>query len=121
MWWVGVEEELPEHWGSDVEAIAAGINSRVSAHARRLGREPEVVRVRLGDRVPVADTDLAHVFTRLARNGPLARAELVIERVATRWVCPGCTKAQTLAAFCACKLPVRLLGGDEMVVDSMQG
>lgn len=121
MWWVRVDEELPGHWGADVEAIAAGINCRVSAHARRLGREPEVVRVRLGDRVPVTDADLAHVFTRLARNGPLAHAELVIERVATDWTCPGCTQSQTLAAFCDCKLPVRLVSGQEMVLDSIQG
>ena len=121
MWWVRVEEELPPQWGSDVEAVAAGINSRVSAHARRLGREPEVVRVRLGDRVPLADAELAHVFTRLSRNGPLAHAVLVIERVPTRWHCPGCARTQTLATSCACNLPVRLLAGTEMVLDSMQG
>ena len=120
MWWVRVDEALPARWSADVEAVAAGINSRVSAHARRLGREPEIVRVRLGERVPLVDAELAHVFARLARSGPLAHAELVIERVPTRWECPGCSTRQTLATACDCRLPVVLLA-QEMVVDSMQG
>ena len=121
MWWVRLEEELPSPGTNDVEAVAAAINSRASAHARRLCREPEVVRVRLGDRVAIADADLSHVFTRLSRNGPLASAALVVERVATRWVCPGCARAQSLWTSCKCAMPVRLLTGTEMVLDSMQG
>lgn len=121
MWWVRVEEELPARWKCDVEAVAAGINSRISAHARRLGREPQIVRVRLGDRVPLTDSDLSHVFARLSRNGPLSNAALVIERVPTRWSCPGCALSQTLASSCTCQLPVVLLTGEEMVLDSMQG
>lgn len=121
MWWVRLEEALPAPWGTDVEAVAAAINSRASAHARRLCREPEVVRVRLGDRVAIADADLAHMFTRLSRNGPLAAAELVVERTPTRWVCPGCDTAQTLGSSCGCAMPVHLLEGEEMVLDSMQG
>ena len=121
MWWVRVDELLPAHWSTDVEAVAAGINGRVSAHARRLGREPDVVRVRLGERVPVSDTELAHVFARLSRNGPLAHAMLVIERIPTRWTCSGCSTLQTLASACDCRLPVALTSGDELVVDSMQG
>jgi len=120
-WWVRVDEPLPMHYSTDVEAVAAGINSRVSAHARRLGREPEIVRVRLGDRVALSDAELAHVFTRLARNGPLARAELVIERVQTRWHCPQCDTLQTLATSCDCHAPVAFTAGDEMMLESMQG
>lgn len=121
MWWVRLEEELPAPRRTDVEAVAAAINSRASAHARRLCREPDVVRVRLGDRVAIADADLAHVFTRLSRNGPLAAAALVVERTPTRWLCPGCAEAQTLRSSCHCALPVQLLAGEEMVLDSMQG
>lgn len=121
MWWVRIDEALPARWRTDIEAVATAVNSRASAHARRLGREPEVVRVRLGDRVPLAEANLAKVFTRLSRNGPLAHAMLVVERVSSRWTCPGCRKAQTLLTSCDCKLPVQLLAGEEMVLDSMQG
>jgi Zn finger protein HypA/HybF involved in hydrogenase expression len=121
MWWVRLEEVLPASSSTDVEAAAAAINSRASAHARRLCREPEVVRVRLGDRVAVSDADLAHVFARLSRNGPLAAADLVVERTPTRWICPGCAMVQTLGSCCECAMPVELLAGDEMILESMQG
>ena len=48
-------------------------------------------------------------------------AELVIERVPTRFLCLKCNRLQTLATSCDCHAPVSFTAGDEMTLESMQG
>ena len=81
------------------------------------------VRVEIGDLSGV-DVDLLQTAYDTFREGTCCeRAELLIERVSTQWVCPLCDRPIASGAVLQCPYcnePARLSAGDEIVLRQIE-
>jgi hydrogenase nickel incorporation protein HypA/HybF len=101
-------------------SIASSLMERIEAEAeRRHAAKVVSVGVSIGE-VAGVEVELLHTAYNLLREGTVcAHAPLRVERVPVRWSCPRCHSAPAAGArlICpVCKVPVRLVSGDEIVL-----
>lgn len=105
-------------------SIVRSLLERVEAEAR--ARNATAVRrltVRIGSAAGV-EPDLLSKAYELFRAGTIcAGAELCVERVAERWVCPGCGRIPErgeILSCAGCGTPARLVAGDEIILERIE-
>ncbi len=105
-------------------SIVSALLDRVEAEARARGATAvQRIRVRIGGLSGVEPDLLATAFETFREKTICAGATLQIDRVETRWTCPSCSRAfepgETLTCA-ACRVPARLAGGDEIMLDQIE-
>jgi hydrogenase nickel incorporation protein HypA/HybF len=105
-------------------SVARALLDLVAEHSARHGA-PAVRRVvvRVGELSGVEPELLTTAYRHLRKGTPCADAELVIERAALRWLCSRCERdvAAAGALRCgACGSPLRLVQGDELLLDRVE-
>lgn len=81
------------------------------------------LRVRIGELSGVEVPLLVSAFEVFRKGSLCAGAELEVEPVAARWVCPRCAHVFRRGEFlrCSeCSLPARLEEGDEIILDRLE-
>lgn len=105
-------------------SIVRALLDRVEAEAGARGATAvRRIHLRVGELSGV-ETDLLRSAYELFREAsPVAGAELEIEPVAARWVCPACDRAIVRGAALSCpecSRPARLAAGDEIVLQRLE-
>lgn len=105
-------------------SIVQALLSRVEAEAR--SRNASVVHrlsVRIGELSGVEPELLASAYEFFRERTLCDGAEMVIERVPARWICPACGEVLTRGAVLTCPVcgaPGRLEQGDEIVLECIE-
>jgi len=105
-------------------SIVASLLERVDAeaHARNATAVSRVA-VKVGELSGVEVDLLRTAFETFRERTLCAGAELAIEAVAARWACRGCGREIARGALLACPVcgrPARLVGGDEILLQSIE-
>lgn len=105
-------------------SIVASLLERVDAEARaRNATAVGRVAVKIGELSGVEIDLLRTAFETFRERTLCAGAELTIEAVAARWACRGCGREIARGALLACPAcgrPARLVGGDEILLQSIE-
>ena len=105
-------------------SIVSALLERVSAEARA-HNATSVYRLtlRIGDGAGVEPDLLSKAYEHFRAGTICARAELCIEPVAERWVCPVCGRTLARGAVLSCEgcgMPARLMAGDEIILERIE-
>src|SRR3990170_4613759 len=104
-------------------SLVSALVQRAEAEARaRRATAVTCLRVRIGALAGVEPELLASAFT-LCREGLLADASLEIETAQAVWACPRCAAAVPAGAVLrcpACRLPPRLVWGEELLLEQIE-
>ncbi len=105
-------------------SLVQALLERVEEEARaRQAHTVSRVRVRIGELAGVERELFALAYQTFRERTLCERAELEIVPVAARWECPRCgaPPAAGAALRCAvCRLPARLVEGDEIVLERLE-
>jgi hydrogenase nickel incorporation protein HypA/HybF len=105
-------------------SIVQSLLERVEGEARRHGATSvQRLHLRIGALSGVEIELLANAFALFRERSLCAGAELAIESVPARWICPHCDRdiAPGEILRCpACTAPARLAGGDEIILERIE-
>ncbi len=104
------------HEYSIVQALVARVEELSRQHRAQSVRR---LVVRIGELSGVETALLATAYETFRERTCCEEAELAIEPVAARWVCPACGSAVPRAAVLrcpGCERPARLVEGDEIIL-----
>ena len=99
-----------------IERVAAEARARHAGAVHRLS-------IRIGELSGVEVDLLTTAFATFRERTICEGAELVVQRVAARWECPGCGNAigrGNLLTCPGCAVPARLVQGDEIMLDRIE-
>ncbi len=105
-------------------SIVGELISRVEAEARAHGATSvQRLQVRIGELAGVETELLATAYAIFREKTICCDAELEIEPVPAQWVCPQCrhsiSRGEVLRCS-TCRVPARLEGGDEIILDRIE-
>lgn len=102
------------------QALMARIDAEAGAHgATRIHR----IRLKIGELSGVEPDLLATAFSILKEGTMCHQAELDIERIPARWVCPACALDIPAGEILRCRMcgeAARLSGGDDIVLAQIE-
>jgi len=99
-----------------LECVGAEARARNATAVHRLT-------VRIGAAAGVEPELLSKAYELFRAGTICASAELCVERVAERWVCPGCGRTLERGAILSCEgcgMPARLVSGDEIILERIE-
>ena len=105
-------------------SIISALLERVAAEARAHNATAvHRLTLRIGEAAGVEPELLSKAYEHFRAGTICAGAELCLERVAERWVCPVCGRTLERGAVLACEgcgMPARLMSGDEIILERIE-
>ena len=105
-------------------SIISSLLEHVAAEARaRNATAVHRVTVRIGIAAGVEPELLSSAYELFRAGTICASAELCVERVEERWVCPGCGRTVERGAVLSCEgcgMTTRLVSGDEIILERIE-
>jgi len=105
-------------------SIVSALLERVGAEARaRNATAVHRLTVRIGAAAGVEPELLSKAYELFRAGTICAGAELCVEHVAERWVCPGCGRTLERGGILSCEgcgMPARLVSGDEIILERIE-